>query len=230
MRQALAPAAALLLMAGCGQSEVESRAPGLSVEETLAQPAEPAPKPFEPPVQGGSDDWRTVASAADQARLGRIVEAWNLGLTQAREDFDPEVTAAGVALAPGAGLTGGVQPPPGDYRCRLYKLGSPAEGGLGFVAYPDFRCRVELTAGGDLILTRVDGSQRTRGLIYPQSEDRSVFIGAQAWGDETSYPAYGQMADRNQIGAVERIGENAWRVVYPFPMQESLIDVLVLER
>ena len=109
-------------------------------------------------------------------------------------------------------------------------LGSKAEGGVAYLAYPYFQCSVELTPGGDLILTKGTGSQRSRGLLYPDTDRRLVFIGAQAWGDERDYPRYGQNPERDQIGAFERIGANHWRLVIPWPKQEAKLEILELVR
>jgi hypothetical protein len=101
--------------------------------------------------------------------------------------------------------------------------------GLKYVAYPWFTCTVELTPGGDLILTKTTGSQRTRGLIYPDSDNpgRLIYVGAQAWGDtETAFPAYGEKPERDQVGVIERIGNGRWRMVVPWPKQESKLDIL----
>jgi hypothetical protein len=87
---------------------------------------------------------------------------------------------------------------------------------------------VELTPGGDLVLTRQTGSQRSRGLLYPDTDRRLVFIGTQAWGDETAWPAYGERRERDQIGVFERVGPERWRLVIPWPKQEAKLEILEL--
>ena len=58
-----------------------------------------------------------------------------------------------------------------------------------------------------------------------------MFIGAQAWGaDEKGYPTYGQMPERDQIGVFERVGNDRWRLVLPWPKQEAKLEVLELRR
>jgi hypothetical protein len=126
------------------------------------------------------------------------------------------------------------------YRCRTVKLGTPggpAAHSLDFVGYPFFRCRVDLSPGGELTLAKQTGSQRVTGQLYPQRDDdgrdtgRYVFLGAQAWGDtEASAPGYGQSVERDQIGVVERLGPDRYRLVLPWPRQESVLDLMVLER
>lgn len=217
-------------MACSPDDDINLRKPGQP--DANADVAPPAPEPEQNPINQATSDWRKVATDEDQARYSDILEAWSEALKQARSKADVAVTEAGAALAPSAAQMGRVQPTPGDYACSVYKLGHmrDQQPGLEFVTYPPFRCNVELTAGGDLILTKLTGSQRTRGLIYPDREDRGVYIGTQAWGDESSFPKYGENRERDQIGAVERIGDNTWRIVFPYPRQESHLDVLVLTK
>ncbi|RZJ88288.1 MAG: DUF4893 domain-containing protein, partial [Brevundimonas sp.] len=160
--------------------------------------------------------------------------AWRLARAQAEDaGFAAQVEALGPLVDPNAALPGRLQPPPGAYRCRTIKLGTMSDRGAGpaYVEYPWFRCTVELSPGGDLVLTKTTGSQRTRGLLYPHNDRQLVFIGAQAWGaDETSYPAYGAQAERDQIGVLERIGDRRWRLALPWPKQEAKLELLELVR
>lgn len=243
MRTSAVVASLAAILAACGPnaSRDEPAVPDDSVNPPVSEAADPVatpatvPDPAAPPAegeQGGSADWRAVASTEDASRLGRLDQAWRLGRAEAEDKgFADEVEALGVLVDPNAARTGQLQPGPGAYRCRTIKLGSNSPGGLGYVEYPFFRCSIELTPGGDLILTKTTGSQRTRGLLYPDTDRRLVFIGAQAWGsDETGYPRYGQMPERDQIGVFERIGAQRWRLVLPWPKQESKLEILELVR
>ena len=87
---------------------------------------------------------------------------------------------------------------------------------------------MELTPGGDLILDKTTGSQRTRGNLYPGSRRRLVYLGAQAWGDGEGPRRYGQSAERDQAGVFERIGPQRWRLVLPWPKQEFDLDLMEL--
>lgn len=245
-RHALLLSAAAVL-AAC-QGEPTSSAPPTTPEPERPVGAEPTAMgdetagavPDAPPaagaqpggLQGGSSDWREVATADDAARLSRLDQAWRMARAEAEaKGFASEVEALGALVDPNAALPGRLQPTPGDYRCRTSKIGSINGDGLGYVAYPWFRCSVELTVGGDLILTKTTGSQRSQGLLYPDSERRLVFIGAQAWGsDERGYPRYGQMPERDQIGVLERIGDQRWRLVLPWPKQEAKLELLEIRR
>lgn len=242
------PTSALILFIGACDRQPEPAAknePAVQVEATdgipddvIGQPAASTPPQGKQSQgeqtqgeQGGTDDWHKVASATDTALLGRLDEAWNTALTQAKNDgYGQELKALGALVAPDAEQSGRLQPAPGNYRCRTIKLGVRGDVGTGFDAYPYFACRVELTVGGDLILEKTTGSQRIRGLLYPDSERRLVYVGTQSWGDEKGFPAYGQQPERDQSGVLERIGEQRWRLVIPFPKQESQLDIIEIVR
>ncbi|HYC68086.1 DUF4893 domain-containing protein [Brevundimonas sp.] len=230
---ALLAAAVALLPGACGRQSAETPPPAPAEPGAPPQPA--PPQDAVPPAageQGGTADWREVASAADASALGRLDQAWRLARAEAEDaGFAEQVEALGPLVDPNAGLTGGLRPAPGAYRCRTVKLGSNRPGGLGYLEYPFFRCTIELTPGGDLILTKTTGSQRTRGLLYPDTDRRLVFIGAQAWGaDETTFPRYGEQRIRDQIGVFERIGSDRWRLVLPWPKVDSKLEILELVR
>ena len=176
-------------------------------------------------------DWRGPVTAVDRDRYQRLGAAWDLALGQARSQAGSgDLRGLGELIDPDAARPG-VTPPAGNYRCRTVKLGRRVEGqGLAYVAYPYFACSVELTPGGDLVLTKTTGSQRLRGLLYPESDRRLVYVGAQAWGDETTYPAYGQNRERDQVGVLERIGDARWRLSIPWPKQEAKLELLEIVR
>ncbi|MGZ8407626.1 MAG: DUF4893 domain-containing protein [Caulobacteraceae bacterium] len=177
------------------------------------------------PALAASADWTRDARPDDVQRLDNLRSAWTTALRQARRDgHGAELAGLGALADPKAGLDR-PEPPPGAYRCRTIKLGDSRAHLLSYVAYPWFRCRIELAPGGDLILDKTTGSQRTRGHLYPQNRRRLVYIGAQAWGDDRPY-VYGQDRERDQIGVFERIGPQRWRLVLPWPKQESDLDLL----
>ncbi len=235
MNRILTASALALTLAACSQpSEPAQPREAPATPDTTVEAGPPnadptATVPVEGGLQGGTDQWKTVASADDQDRLGRLDDAWKEALREANHDFGAQLDSLGMLAVETAALeTPPLQPPPGKYRCRTIKIGTIIEG-LKYVAYPWFTCTVELTPGGDLILTKTTGSQRTRGLIYPDSDNpkRLIYVGAQAWGDtETTFPAYGAQPERDQVGVLERIGAGRWRMVVPWPKQESKLDIL----
>lgn len=208
-----------------------SRSPALIALATLTLAAcASAPPP--PPPPGGSGaalrDWRGVVTAADRDRYARRDAAWSLALQQARRQagsgdlralgdlIDPDIRRAPVA------------PPPGDYRCRTVKLGSQGgEQGLGYVVYGWFACRIERTPRG-LKFSKLTGSQRPGGLLFPENDRQMILLGSLALAEEPAANSYGQRPDRDLIAVLERIGDRRWRLVLPWPRAESNLDVIEL--
>jgi hypothetical protein len=171
-------------------------------------------------------DWRRVATPADRERLSRWRTAFVEGLAQARAaGHAAEIAREGRLLEPDAG-TGGGDPPAGDYRCRVIKLGAKGKAGLAYVAYPSFACRIADEAG-IASFRKLTGSQRPVGVILSGGQ-KSVFLGTLVLGDEQRAIDYGRDADRDMVGAVENIGDGRWRLILPYPHYESVMDVVEL--
>lgn len=174
-----------------------------------------------------SDDWHDVATEADRQRIRGWWQAWTDALASARASGHAAAIAAeGALLVPDAALPN-PHLPPGDYLCRTIKLGSPTAQGLGYVAYPRFRCRV--AAEQDIFsFTKLTGSQRQVGLIFDDDERHKIFLGTLMLGDEVRALDYGSDPQRDVAGLIERIGPTRWRLVMPRPAFESIVDVIEL--
>lgn len=84
-----------LAVSACGENSPGSRAetspavsaPAKGVPPRVAPPATAAaaaaPSAAQGGLQGGSDDWRQVASAADASLLGRLDQAWRMARAEA---------------------------------------------------------------------------------------------------------------------------------------------------
>lgn len=201
-------------------------APTPSVPPPPAPPL-PAP-PGAPDAPGVLPDWRASITSHDRDRLNRLDAAWSLALQQAaRLPGSGDLRATGRLIDPDAAQAG-VTPPAGDYRCRTVKLGSQSgEGGLGYVVYGWFACRIEETPNG-LKFIKLTGSQRPAGLLFPESGRRMVMLGSMALGREPTPNSYGQRPERDMVAVLERIEQNRWRLVIPWPHNESNLDLLDL--
>lgn len=200
------------LLAGCASTEEPPAAttPAVIVDQT--------------PVQ--EDGWRGIASAEDHDRLSRLDSAWTAALAEAREKgFGDEIEAEGELLDPDIALPRAA-PPPGSYHCRVIKLGSQGEE-PAFVAYKPFFCHV---GAEDELLTIVKqtGSQRPAGRLYPESDERMIFLGTMALGDEEEPLPYGEDGERDMAGIVQRVAPFRYRLVVPWPRIESKLDVFEL--
>lgn len=193
-----------------------------------------AATPPPPPIPGGPGaapvlrDWRGVVTAGDRDRYNRLDAAWSLALQQARRQRGSgDFASTGDLIDPDAARPS-VAPPPGAYRCRTVKLGSQGgEEGLGYVVYDWFACRIDQTPNG-LKFSKLTGSQRPAGLLFPENDRRMVLLGSMALADEPPANSYGQRPDRDLIAVLERIGERRWRLAIPWPQAESNLDLIEL--
>jgi hypothetical protein len=205
------PAGAALALAACA---------------TVKQAAPPPPAAVEV-VEEAPSGWRAVAKAEDVDRIARLDAAWSAALTEARSRrFKGAVADEGELLDPAAALPRAA-PPPGPYKCRVIKLGTQRKGGVAYNAYAPFFCYVE--AEGDLLtIVKQTGSQRPAGRLYPEKDERLVFLGTLALGDEEAPLPYGERPERDMAGVVERVAPFRWRLVIPWPRTESKLDVIEL--
>ena len=173
-------------------------------------------------------DWHRVITAADRDRLRTWRDAWMTAIGKARAAGQgARIDALGALLEPDRALADGAVPPPGRYRCRVYKIGANGPAMQDFTAYPAAECAVE--AEGDVSsLYRLAGAQRPVGLLFDDNPARGIFLGTLVLGDEAKPMAYGQDSQRDMGGYVERIGPRRWRLVFPYPRFESLLDVVDL--
>lgn len=170
-------------------------------------------------------NWRGVASDTDRTRLRNWRGAWVSALRAARTAGHGDDLAARPALFDPDGALPNPYVPPGDYRCRVTKLGAKTRGSLDYVAYGWFTCRI--AAEQDIFsFTKLTGSQRPVGLLFDDSDRRQVFLGTLQLGDERGIIDYGVDRERDMAGLVERIGPERWRLVLPYPAFESLLDVI----
>ncbi len=172
-------------------------------------------------------DWRSIATPHDRERLRGWRTAWVEGVRQARASGHGTVIAGeGVLLDPDAAIDWR-NPPAGDYRCRVIKVGAKTRGMLDYVAYPAFTCRIR-QEGALMSFAKMTGSQRPLGHFLPYVGQRMVFLGTLQLGDEQRALQYGRDRERDMAGVVERIGERRWRLVLPYPHFESTIDIVEL--
>ncbi len=191
---------------------------------TMVPPVPPSAADAPADETGG---WRATATDADKERIRGWYKSWQTALADARaKGFGADIDREGVLLQPMAALPN-PHLPAGDYRCRTIKVGTQGRGGLSYIAYGWFRCRVAPEQGLSS-LTKISGSQRPVGLIFPDNLKRQVFLGTLELGDEKMAVSYGNDRMRDMAGLVERIGDNRWRLVLPAPAYESLLDVIEL--
>lgn len=199
---------------------------GLGLGACRTVPAVP-PSAADAVAPADAGTWRATATDQDKARIRGWYSSWEAALADARaKGYGGAVQREGVLLQPTAALPN-PHLPAGEYRCRTIKIGTQGRGGLGYIAYDWFRCRVSAEQGL-YSLVKLSGSQRPVGLIFPDNLTRQVFLGTLELGDEAMPVNYGSDRMRDMGGLVERIGDNRWRLVLPAPAYESLLDVIEL--
>lgn len=172
-------------------------------------------------------NWREVATDYDRERARKWRTAWVRAIARAREGgHAAEIAEEGVLLEPDAALKPAA-PPPGDYRCRVVKVGGQTEGLLDYIAYPWFDCRIG-DGAGTLDFVKLTGSQRPVGRLFADGDRRMIFLGTLQLGDERGTLRYGHDRQRDMIGLLERVGERRWRLAFPYPAFESTLDVIEL--
>jgi predicted small lipoprotein YifL len=212
MRTLVAVATLAALIAACGERPGPAAGPDA---DSVRAPA--------------AADWRAVISPEDSAVLGRLDQAWRLARAEAEsEGFDRQVEALGPLVDPNAGL-GDLEPPPGSWRCRSIRLGTSGAGGPAYVEAPFSDCAIENSTTSGLVLTRIDGSRRTSGRLYPDTDRRMIYIGAEVpVPGEPGAPVDGEPGLRDGVGMFERVGSDRWRLVQPWPGTGAKLEILEL--
>lgn len=179
------------------------------------------------PGASASLDWRSIATDSDRERLRQWRTALVRGLEKARKaGHATSLAKEGKLLEPDSAIAWR-DPPAGDYRCRVIKVGGQNKGMLDYVGYPAFACRIRVE-NGLMSFAKLTGSQRPIGLFLPHTSERMVFLGTLQLGDEHRALQYGRDRERDMAAFVERIGEQRWRLVFPYPHFESTVDILEL--
>jgi hypothetical protein len=171
--------------------------------------------------------WKEAATEDDRRRLTDWRTIFVNALEAAKKGgHSAEIAREGALLEPDAAL-GEPAIPNGMYRCRVIKIGAKGEGNLDYVPYPAFTCRVKPERNLQR-LSKLSGSQRYVGLIFPDSAVRKTFLGTLVLGDEMRALQYGQDQLRDVAGYIERVGPDRWRLIMPKPHFESQLDVMEL--
>lgn len=113
----------------------------------------------------------------------------------------------------------------GEWRCRTLKLGGQF---LPLVVYGFFKCRV-YEEDGALILRKITGSQRTRGVLARVSGDRFVYLGAGTVNDDPPLD-YGDEPEKDEVAFLAKAAPARLRLEFPAPRLESRFDIIELVR
>ena len=162
---------------------------------------------------------------------GLILDSWKKALEDGREGAvnggDEDAIRQRSPLFEGDAIKPEVSIPAGFYNCSISQLDGTADGGLPYISYPKFKCRV-IDFGNRKHFTKLTGSQMTIGWIYEANDQQSIYLGTLMYGYENTLTPYGKTKERDQAAVVHRIGKHRWRMVFPKPYYESVVDVMEL--
>jgi hypothetical protein len=173
--------------------------------------------------------WQDAASPYDVKRLSLLEESKSRGIAEAQSGRDAALVhgvldPAAVSVSQSALM--------GDWRCRTIKLG----GMTPDVVYSWFKCRIR-ERDGALEFEKVTGSQRLNGTLYPNESGGYVLLGALSAGGEPAHRYSGnnqaagaQATPDDAIGLLEATGHSTARIEFPYPVQESVFDVIEMKR
>jgi len=171
--------------------------------------------------------WPKQATAADVARLDQWEDALKIGRAGVIGAGEGATLAARSPLFETGAAMVNSDIPQGLYDCSITKLDGDPDGGLPYIAYAPFKCRV-VDDHGRKHFTKLTGSQRTIGWIDEAGEKQSAYLGTLIYHYEDALIPYGRSAKRDQAAVVHRIGPQRWRMIFPFPAYESKVDVIEL--
>ena len=163
--------------------------------------------------------WRGAITPADTALIENLPAIWSRVLASADRRSGGAIADEGALLDPDSALDH-PELPPGSYRCRVVRIGKGA-GHRRFVAFPPYFCYVKAEDQG-LSFAKQTGSDLPSGYLYADGDKRYVFLGARQDRPGDVSLAYGDDADRDVVGVVERVGAFRWRLVAPRDGGEGL--------
>ncbi|PSH65970.1 MULTISPECIES: DUF4893 domain-containing protein [Phyllobacterium] len=166
-----------------------------------------------------------LITKSDQARLDKYEETRNKALDEARKGgaaadvqvLNATLAKANLTFSEDFNMTG-------DWKCRTTKLGNEPP----LTVYDWFDCRV-IDDGSGWVLEKTSGSQRTKGRFYTDSDNRLTYLGVGYIAGQKP-KAYSAGPDNDQVGYAYRTGSNEFRIEFPAPALESLMDILELKR
>jgi hypothetical protein len=180
-------------------------------------------------VSAAHAGWRDSATPYDVKRLSLLQESRARGLAESQSGRDAALI--GSVLARPAGSTS-IESLAGTWRCRTIKLG----GMTPDVVYSWFKCRVSERRGG-WFFEKYSGSQHVQGMLYPHESGGYVFLGASSVKGEPAHRYSGSGASAgapatpdDAIGLLVSTGRSSARVEFPYPVQESVFDVIEMKR
>lgn len=173
--------------------------------------------------------WEDRVSSYDAGRLARLGEAREKALAEADAGRDVRLVRALLGAQARPASEGWLR---GDWHCRTIKVG----GMTPDVVYSWFPCRIE-GGGGRLLFEKTRGTQRLSGYLYPHESGGFVLLAGLSTRSEPrhAYSGSGPSAGAattpdDAVGLLEVTGPGSARIEFPYPAQESTLDIIEMRR
>jgi uncharacterized protein DUF4893 len=166
-----------------------------------------------------------IITKPDQAKLDKYEETKNTAIDAASKggsiadvkQLEEILAKTNLAFSEDFDMTG-------EWKCRIAKLGDEPK----LVIYGWFKCHIT-DDGSGWTLEKTSGSQRTQGRFYTERDNRLTYLGVGFVAGEKP-GNYGAGPDVDQVGYAYRTGNNEFRIEFPAPAHESLMNILELKR
>ena len=173
--------------------------------------------------------WQDVAAPYDVKRVALLDESRSRALSEA--ETGPDAALVHAVLDPAA-VSASRDALLGSWRCRTIRLG----GMTADIVYSWFPCRISVRDGA-LRFEKTSGTQTLRGTLYPAEQGGFVLLGAMSAKGEpphrysgNSASAGAQATPDDAVGLLVATGRSSARIEFPYPVQESLFDVIQMRR
>lgn len=173
--------------------------------------------------------WENRVSAYDTRRIEKLDEARQKALSEARTGRDIQMIHALLDMQARPVTAAWLS---GDWRCRTIKVGGMSPD----VVYSWFHCRI-VGRDGRLMFDKLSGTQRLSGSLYPHESGGFVLLAGLSVDREPrhSYSGSGAAAGAettpdDAVGLLDATGPRTARIEFPYPMQESTLDIIEMRR
>lgn len=165
-----------------------------------------------------------LITKADRERLTKFDDTRAEALKEARASSNAgEVATLEQVIAP-APATWTDFDMTGDWQCRTIKTGGLSQ----LIVYGWFKCKVT-DDGSGWTLTKLTGSQKTKGRFFTDRDTRLTYLGSYAVNNDP-FPKYGAGPETDQVGYAFKATDTSWRIEFPAPYYESKMDILEFKR
>jgi|CXWL01.1.fsa_nt_gi hypothetical protein len=186
---------------------------------------------FAAPLAANEDGWRATAVDFHEGRIDQAHGRALAALDGVAEDaYGQADLPAARALLTAATKARTYTELLGKWRCSSTQIGPD-----GVFAYPAFRCLIEDSEDGTIRFSKVSGSQRRSGQLFPFNDHGWVLLGASTVNDDperaysaTLATAVGEDVEADTVGLLETLADGRMRII--LDAEEGRVELYALSR